>query len=182
MLGVLKTIAGLRPAHRQTLIIAIDGYGGSGKSTLARELASRLQAVTIVRTDDFSRPGVSGWDWQRMKAQVLDPISRDQPGQYQRYDWPTDRLAEWHEVPVAGVVIVEGVSSMRRELGRYWDLAIWVTCPHSVRLARGIARDGEARRSQWENVWITEEDGYVAAQKPQERADVVISGEEPFRL
>ena len=63
------------------------------------------------------------------------------------------------------------------DLGRYWDLAIWVTCPHAVRLARGIERDGEAKRSQWENVWIPEEDAYVADQKPDERADVIVRGE-----
>lgn len=172
----------LRPAGRRTAIVAIDGYGGSGKSTLAERIAAALPDVSVIRTDDFAKPNVSGWDWQRMKRQVLDPINRDERGLYQRYDWSGDRLAEWHDVPAGGILIVEGVSSMRRELGRYWDLAIWVTCPHAVRLARGIARDGEAKRSQWENVWIPEEDAYVADQKPDERADVVVSGEARFEL
>jgi uridine kinase len=83
---------------------------------------------------------------------------------------------------VDGIVIVEGVSSTRTELGRYWDLAVWVTCSYERRLARGIARDGEAKRSQWENVLMPQEDQYVAAQKPEQRADIVVSGEEAFRL
>jgi hypothetical protein len=38
--------------------------------------------------------------------------------------------------------VVEGVSSMRTELGPYWDLAVWVTCSYKHRLERGILRDG----------------------------------------
>jgi uridine kinase len=76
--------------------------------------------------------------------------------------------------------VVEGVSSMRTELGRYWDLAIWVTCSYAIRLARGVARDGEERRAQWEKVWMPAEDAYLAAQHPDRRADMVINGERPL--
>jgi uridine kinase len=158
-------------------MVAIDGYGGSGKSTLANALASGLPGATIVRTDDFARPNIPDWDWKRMKSQVLDPLSRNEPAKYQRYDWPTGALAEWHDVPTDGIVIVEGVASMRNELGAYWDLSIWVKCSYERRLARGVARDGEAKRSQWENVWMPEEDRYVQEQKPELRADVVLDGE-----
>lgn len=79
-------------------------------------------------------------------------------------------------------MIVEGVSSMRMELRAYWDLAIWVTCTRERRLERGIARDGETKRSQWEDVWMPEEDKYVSEQRPDQRADFVVSGEEPFQL
>jgi len=177
---LVDAIRVLRSSRRRTAIVAIDGHGGSGKSTLAERIATALPDVSVIRTDDFAKPNFLGWDWQRMKRQVLDPINRDERGKYQRYDWPEDRLAEWHDVPAGGILIVEGVSSMRRELGRYWDLAIWVTCPYSVRLARGIARDGEAKRAQWENVWMPEEDAYVADQRPDERADIVVSGEARF--
>jgi uridine kinase len=81
---------------------------------------------------------------------------------------------------VGGIVVVEGVSSMRTELGPYWDLAVWVTCSYERRLARGIARDGEGKRAQWEKVWMPEEDTYVRAQHPDKRANVIINGEEPF--
>lgn len=182
MPSLVQRIKSVHPKKRRTSIVVIDGYGGSGKSTLARRLASALPGTTIVRTDDFSRPNVLGWDWKRMKTQVLDPLNRNHTGKYQRYDWPTDALAEWHDVPVGSVVIVEGVSSMRAELGSYWDLSIWVTCSYERRLARGIARDGEAKRSQWENVWMPEEDRYVREQKPELRADVILDGEKPFLL
>ena len=128
----------------------------------------------------FRSPHVRGWEWNRMREQVLEPILADQPGRYQRYDWETDAPAEWHDVPVGGTLIVEGVSSTRRELGTYWDVAIWVEAPYDVRLRRGVARDGEALRARWTDVWMPEEAEYVAAERPDLRADVVADGTQPF--
>lgn len=93
MPGLFKTITAMHPKGRGTTIIAIDGCGGSGKSTLAKLLASRVPGTTVVSTDDFARPRVLGWEWERMKAQVLDPLNRSRPGKYQRYDWPSDTMA-----------------------------------------------------------------------------------------
>ncbi len=173
---IVAAIQAVKPQGRVTKLVAIDGYGGSGKSDLANRLASRLGSVSVVRTDDFARPNVRGWEWDRMRAQVLEPLSHDRPSHYQRYDWETDEPAEWHDVPVGGTVIVEGVSSMRDELGTFWDFAIWLDCPYDIRLQRGVERDGEALRSQWTDVWLPEEDAYFDAQRPDRKADLVIDG------
>jgi uridine kinase len=180
--GMLERIRRIPRQWRRTTIVAIDGCGGSGKSTLANAIASRMANTRIVRTDDFSRPDALGWEWQRLQDQVLSPINGNRAGRYQRYDWATGRLAEWYDVRVGGTLIVEGVSSMRRELGRYWDLAIWISCSYETRLKRGIARDGEARRRQWVEVWIPEEARYFQEQRPDLRADIVINGEAPLEL
>src|SRR2546426_1430967 len=173
---VLEAIRSRLEADRRCILVAIDGRGGSGKSSLARFLARHIPDVTLVHTDDFARPGIPGWDWPRFRRQVAEPLSRGELGRYQRYDWNEDRLAEWHDVPCTGVVIVEGVSSTRRELSVPWDLTVWVETPKDTRLARGVARDGEHMRSQWENVWEPEEDRYVQTQRPEERADLIVSG------
>jgi len=70
---------------------------------------------------------------------------------------------------------LEGVSSTRRELDVPWDLTIWVEAPKEERLRRGIGRDGEHMRQQWEEVWEVEEDAYVQTQHPERHADVVIN-------
>jgi len=165
-----------------TRIVSIDGYGGSGKSELADWLAARLGDATVVRTDDFARPNVLGWEWDRMGTQVLRPLMNDLPGRYQRYDWEADKPAEWHDVPVGGTLIVEGVSSMREELGTYWDYAIWLDCPYELRLRRGVERDGEAMRSRWTDVWIPEEDAYFRAQRPDKKADLIIDSSKPYKI
>jgi uridine kinase len=142
---------------------------------LAQHLAEALDDATVVHTDDFARPHISGWDWRRFHEQVAQPLLNDEPSRYQRYDWDNDRLAEWHDVQPGGVLIVEGVSSTRRELVVPWDLTMWVEAPNAERLRRGIGRDGEHMRQQWEQVWEVEEDAYVEAQHPERRADVVVN-------
>jgi uridine kinase len=80
------------------------------------------------------------------------------------------------EVEPKGVVIVEGVYTSRLELAPFYDVLIWIECPREVRLARGVARDGEGARSRWEQDWMPPEDRYLQEQNPRERADVVVDG------
>jgi len=182
MPSIIEAIKGVQPRSRLTKIVAIDGYGGSGKSELADRLARRLGKATVVHTDDFARPNVPGWEWERMREQVLEPLEDDRHARYQRYDWNSGKLAEWHDVPVGGTLIVEGVSSLREELGRYWDFAIWLDCPYDIRLQRGVERDGEANRSQWTDVWMPEEDEYFGAQRLDKRADLILDGTRPYEI
>jgi uridine kinase len=174
--GVVDRIAHIRNSQDGTVLIAIDGRGGAGKSTLARKIAAEVPDVTTISLDDFARPHVSGWDKERFTDEVLDPVAAGRSGRYQRWDWDTDSPAEWHDVPVGGVIVVEGVSSMHEELGHSWDLTIWVSAAAETRLNRGVARDGEQMRSQWTEIGMPEEDAYVAGQSPDERADLVVDG------
>lgn len=173
------------------LLVAIDGLGGAGKSTLAKLLEQQLKAlgwtVAVVNHDDFYLPShqrgsqqVSAigcdFDWERLRDQVLIPVKEGQSAHYQWYDWKADVLAEWHTISVSDVVFVEGVYTMRRELADLYDLKVWVECPRAIRLARGIARDGEGARAVWEQDWMPKEDDYVKTHLPHERADFSING------
>ena len=177
------------------LLVAIDGPGGAGKSTLARLLKEQLKTlgwlVAVVKHDDFYLPShqranqqaeVIGcdFDWERLRDQVLTPIREGRLADYQRYDWETDVLSEWRTISVSDVVLVEGVYTMRRELADLYDLKIWVECPRELRLARGIARDGEKARPTWEEDWMPKEDDYVKTHLPHERADLSINGAMPY--
>jgi uridine kinase len=173
---VVERVRQLHEGTSKTQLIAIDGHGGAGKSTLAHQIADKIESVTIICLDDFSRPSVPGWDQDRFRRQVLNPLLAGNPGRYKRWDWDRDEGAEWHDVPSGRTVIVEGVSSTRTELGAPWDLTIWVDAPESVRLKRGIERDGEELRSMWLEVWIPGENAYVTEQRPQERADLFVDG------
>ena len=178
--------------HQKThLLVAIDGPGGAGKSTLAQLLEHKLKTlgwmVAVVRHDDFYRPSHQlenqqaemigcDFDWERLRDQVLTPIREERSAHYQRYDWETDLLAEWHTISASDAVLVEGVYTMRRELTHLYDLKIWVECPRAIRLARGIARDGEKSRTIWEQDWMPKEDNYVKMHLPRENADLLMNG------
>lgn len=155
-------------------VIAIDGPGGAGKSTLAKLAATELGAQ-VVCTDDFA-----SWQqplewWPRLIEQVLEPLLHNQPGRYQRSDWVTRSLAEWHAVPVASFLVVEGVSSSRAAFAPYLALRVWVSTPRQERLRRGLERDGQDAFGLWRE-WMAREDEYIAAERPQERAELVVSG------
>lgn len=185
----LASSLGEMSRKQSTLLIGIDGCGGSGKSTFAERLNVEFRHAAIVHMDDFYLPSAqitaghpaakavgADFDWRRLARQVLDPISQDREGQYQRYDWAADALAEWHTVPVGGIVIIEGVYAIRNELAGKYDFMVWVDCPREIRLARGLARDGEEARQMWEHNWMVAEDIYMEAHKPRERADLVVNG------
>jgi len=175
-------------AANSLFVVGIDGCGGAGKSRLANEvrvaLASRGRDIAIIHMDDFYLPSTlrngthaadtvgSAFDWQRLREEVLAPLTAGQRARYQRYDWPSDALAEWHDVS-QGIVIIEGVYATRIELEQFYDLTVWVECPRPIRLARGIERDGESARRQWEEEWMPAEDRYVNEQSPHTRADIV---------
>lgn len=177
---VLERVRLLQSSGRSTVLVAIDGGGGAGKTFLADWMTGELGAG-VVHVDDFGRPGLpyDAWDWDRLKQQVLDPLSDDRPARFQRYDWDSDRLDDWVEVDAGGVVIIEGVTVTRTQLGDPWDLKIWVESPYDVRLARGVARDGTYKRDEWIERWMPEDARYIAEQDPISRADAVVLGYEP---
>ncbi len=176
--------------RRRTLLVAIDGRGGSGKSTFARRLERASEEMTVVEFDDFYLPlaerrarteagdtEIGGnFDWRRLRDQVLTPLSHDAPASYQRYDWPSDERAEWHSVPVGGIVLIEGNYSTRQELFAVYDYTIWIDAPHDVRLERGIRRGGADTRARWLTEWMPEEDRYIAAEDPAKRVDLLLDG------
>jgi uridine kinase len=143
------------PPGMATKIAAVDGRGGAGKSTLADRLACELGGAQIVHTDDFA-----SWEnplewWPRLVTEVLEPLSHDERAEF---------------------VVLEGVGASREAFRRFLTYAIWIETPREVRLRRGLERDGEKARAQWES-WMAEEDEYVVLERPSENGDVVVRGD-----
>lgn len=156
-------------------LVCVDGPAGSGKSTLARRLGDVLDA-TVLQVDDL----LAGWSdlegvWDRVAAQVLEPLAAGRPGRYRRYDWVVGAFAEWHDVPVPDVLVLEGCGSARSAVDDAAVLRVWVEAPRDERLARGIARDGEDQRDHW-LAWMADEDRHFARERTRERADVRVDG------
>ncbi|CCH20879.1 uridine kinase family protein [Micromonospora lupini] len=166
----------------RTRLVAIDGPSGAGKSRFAAHLADALAALPggrppVVHTDDL----LDGWDdqltfWPRLDAGVLTPLRRGQPGAYRRYSWVRRCfLPRPVPLPVPPVLIVEGVSAARAVVRPELTLAVFVTAPAPLRLARAVERDGpeilpELRR------WHAGERAHFAADDTAARADLVVDG------
>lgn len=156
-------------------LLAVDGPSGSGKSTLAGRVLAALGARgELVRTDDFAT-----WDqpvswWPRLVSGVLDPLAAARPGRYRRTTWVagTPRPGEWRDLPVPEVLVLEGVSAARRSVADRLSLAVWVELPDpELRLARAVARDGEACREPLRR-WQSFERGWFAVDDTRNRADL----------
>jgi len=179
----ILTTAG-EQGHRP--VVAVDGPGGAGKSTFAAHLQEHLSESTVVHVDDFyrlssqrpqQRVGIAdNFDLERLAEQVLRPASRGLATRYQRYDWDTDSLAEWIDVPATGSVLIEGVYSLQMALREHYSYRVFCTTNREERLRRGITRDGEAARSTWVDEWMPAEDRYIAQEEPSEAAELVVDG------
>jgi uridine kinase len=151
--------------------VGIGGRGGSGKSTLARSFVG----AQVVGTDEFWDG--SDFELSRLRREVVDPLLRGEEARYRSFDWLARRtLDEERVVRPAGVVVIEGVCALHRSLRGAYDLRIWVEAPRDVRLARGVARDGEEARRTWEEIWMPSEDRYVERDDPVSAAHLIVDG------
>jgi hypothetical protein len=158
-------------------VVAVDGPAGSGKTTFAGRLAEALSAagagVSVLHTDDL----LDGWGdvvafWPRLERWVLGPLRRGEPAWYRRYDWVAERFSsDWRPVGVP-----EGVSSARAAIRGELTRSVFVRARRASRLARGLARDGEALRAHWLR-WMADEDAHFAADGTREHADLLVDGE-----
>ncbi len=127
------------------------------------------EALTPIEAVDLS------FDWERLRDEVLAPLLHGEDARYRRYDWLTGRLGEeLAEVPVAGVVVVEGVYVARPALRGYLDLIVAVDAPRELCIARQLER-GENEPAVLER-WRAAEEWYLEHQDPRRVADLVIDG------
>lgn len=181
--GLARRVLAAPPRLGRTRLVAVDGPSGAGKSVFATRLADAFAAAPgggrppLVRTDDL----LDGWDdqltfWTRLEERVLAPVRAGRAGGYRRYSWIRRRfLGPVVPVPVAPVLIVEGVSAARAAVRPELTLAVLVTAPAELRLSRALARDGakvlpELRR------WHAGERAHFAADGTAAAVDLVVDG------
>jgi uridine kinase len=101
---------------------------------------------------------------------------RGKIARYRAYDWTARKPGPRRVVKPADVVILEGVSSARAPVNDRLTYSVWIDAPADVRLQRGLERDGEARRLDWER-WMAEEDAFFASDPVRDRVDLIVDGD-----
>lgn len=181
---VLDAPPRLGPVH----LMAVDGPSGSGKTTLAARVEAaftrhpRRPRTALVHLDDL----YEGWSGMRsdrgsgtvstrLVADLLDPLRAGRAGGWRRYDWHAHAFAEWHAVPAADVVVLEGCGAADPAFDAWTSIRLWVEAPESLRTQRGLDRDG-AQMTAHLGSWRVEEDAMFTDRRTRDRADLRVDG------
>jgi uridine kinase len=148
------------------MILIIDGRSGSGKTELA-SLISEGSHAQVLHLDDLY-PG-----WNGLAAASAQVPGIIQSGRWQRYDWATASLAEWHELSDADLII-EGCGALSRASRELCDFALWVEHPADARRVRALRREPDFA-SHWD-AWARQEDEHIARENPRSLADAIVDG------
>ena len=162
-----------RRENKKPFLVAIDGGSASGKSTLGAALAEELQA-TLIHMDDFflpmemrteerfAQPG-GNVHWERVRAEVLEPIRQGKGPEYGVFDCSVMAVNKTVRAEVRDVVIVEGAYSLHPMLREYFDLRVLVEVEESVQKERILRRNGEQMLRRFLTEWIPLERVYFEA-------------------
>lgn len=175
-------IAAIAPKGAATLV-AIDGWGCGGKTALAEGLLDRLEPrLAYLSTDEFFTgfqvqhdPGpAEHLRWTELRAAIAG-LAAEGRAEVRGFDWPGDAIQPLEAI--AGPAwLVEGLWSLHPDLTPAYDLTIWVHGRLEGRMDRVIRRDGAHMLPHWERDWIPRERRYILAERPWERADIVVAG------
>jgi uridine kinase len=168
VLDLIAASLGATQKEQGVTLVGIGGHGAAGKTTLARMVPD----AQIVSTDEFWNG--EGFDLERLSREVVIPLRDGAAARFASYDWAAREPRGSRTVAPLGVVIIEGVCALHRNLREAYAVRIWVDAPRDVRLARAVARDGEAARGTWTDVWMPSEDRYVERDEPISCADLVV--------
>ena len=99
--------------------------------------------------------------------------------------WWSDEEPATITQPVTEVMILEGVSALRREFRQFLSIGIFIEVTRQASVARGVARDLATGRPKEElerlwKEWADGEDAYFARDDPRAVADIVLDGTRPF--
>jgi uridine kinase len=145
------------------LKVAIDGVDGAGKTTFADELASVLRdsgkEVIRASVDGFHHPRTvryrqgrdspvgffhDSYDYQALKALLLDPLSPGGSGVYQlaAFDCAMDAplMPEKLKAKPGAILVLDGIFLHRQELLNYWDFSVFLDVRFEISIPRGAQR------------------------------------------
>lgn len=158
-------------------LVAVDGRSGGGRPPPrpGSRAPCRARRSCAPTTSPGTRPASTGptccgpacWSWSGPGARV----SWTPPA------WPRHGRTGSIDVPAGcPLVLVEGVGVSRRALAGWFDLRLWVQSDRAEAYARGTERDAATGPAADCAAWAAEEVPFLAADRPWERADVVLAG------
>ena len=166
------------------ILIAIDGRCASGKSTLGFYLKDKFNA-NLIHMDDFflqkhqrtaERLAEVGGnvDYERFKAEVLEPLCKGQKVEYGIFDCSTLEIRERAVLEDKQITIIEGSYSGHPYFDQPYDLRIFMEIDEESQLDNIRKRNGEQKLKDFIERWIPKEEAYFKQFSVKEKSDVII--------
>ncbi len=166
------------------VVLAIDGRSSSGKTTLADRMHSAVTGSAVVHTDDIAWYH-SRFGWADLLVDgILLPARHGSAVIFQPPRWAEHGRTGTINVPAhCPLLIIEGVGAGRRETADLTDALMWVQSDQREATRRSLARVGQTggpASVEALRAWMSEEDPFLADQRPWERANVIAAGTPPI--
>lgn len=174
-------------------ILGLDGLSRSGKTTLSKKLCESLKEKNIphqvLHMDDYiverEKRYHTGheewiefyqlqWDVEWLTHHFFGKLKLSNELNLPFYDaeFDTSKMKSI-QLPVHGVIVIEGVFLQRKEWRSFFDKIVYLDCPRSKRFLR---ESKEAQKNLWKftNRYWKAEDYYLNNLLPRENADLII--------
>lgn len=172
-------------SEKRPCLIAIDGRPCAGKSTLADMLVKELDAKALF-FDDFFIPQAEwpkdikpAWPFPYMRdaefVQGVKKLSQGLAFIYRPFDWPTHSLGHAKTINPDGIIIVEGVSVLRKELASCFHKKILVISNNDNEFEAISERENHTGLTNWKQLFLPSVELYWQ-NKPWQRADIIYAG------
>lgn len=160
----------LEDSSNEALLVGIDGRCGSGKTTLGYYLQEQLGG-NLFHMDDFflqdhqrtperlQEPG-GNVDYERFRAEVLEPIQRGEPVTYRRFSCRERRIVSEETIPWRRLNIIEGSYSLHPYFQDPYRLKIFTDIGREDQIRNIRIRNGEERLINFVEHWIPMEENY----------------------
>jgi uridine kinase len=156
-------------------VLLIDGRSGSGKTELASAIARDNPEAELLRLDNV----YPGWGGLELGSAHVHRFVLTEH-RWQRWDWLTNGLNEWHDLDPSRPLIIEGcgaLSAANRSLATY---GVWVEFDDVGRKRRALERDGDWFVPHWDE-WAAQEEAFIVRERPQRVADLIVQGDAPLQ-
>lgn len=171
--------------EKKQVIVAIEGGSASGKTTLGKEL-EQLFNCTVLHMDDFflrpeqrtkerlEEPG-GNVDRERFYEEVIIPMQKGDAIEYRPFECSTFTIQPARIIEPGRLIIVEGAYSTHPELGKYYDLSVFLDITPDLQQERIKKRNSQEKAEMFFARWIPMEQKYFEIMKVKERCDMILT-------